>query len=86
MMDVVSNLLLFFYDAIHGGYSALCRAISQWLIELVGSSGAEPWSSFARHSYRILMGVGLTVNLIVFSSLVGLVLSVGIALARISKH
>ncbi len=86
MMDALFHLLLFFYDTIHGGYSDLCRTISQWLIELVGQSGAEPWSSFARHSYRILMGLGLTVNLIVFSSLIGLALSIGIALARISRH
>lgn len=62
------------------GFSA---ALANWLGTL--ANDVEPWASFARYAPQLLEGVALTLNLIVLSSAIGLVLAIGIALARISR-
>lgn len=64
--------------------SELIVMLSEWLQTLAG--GAEPWTAYARYLPRILEGVGLTLELIVFSGVVGLVIALPIALMRITHN
>lgn len=58
-------------------------ALSEWLLALAGD--AEPWASYARYLPRILAGVWLTLELVVLSGVIGLLLAVPLALLRIAR-
>lgn len=63
--------------------SELVITLSQWLETLAGD--AEPWASYARYLPRILDGVWLTLELVVLSGLIGMLLAVPLALMRVAK-
>jgi polar amino acid transport system permease protein len=58
-------------------------ALSEGLLALAGD--AEPWASYARYLPRILDGVWLTLELVVLSGIIGLLLAVPLALLRIAR-
>lgn len=58
-------------------------ALSEGLLALAGD--AEPWASYARYLPRILAGVWLTLELVVLSGIIGLLLAVPLALLRIAR-
>ena len=64
--------------------SELVLTLSQWLEALAGD--AEPWASYARYLPRILDGVWLTLELVVLSGLVGILLAVPLALMRVARN
>ena len=55
-----------------------------WLASLAGD--AEPWASYVRYLPRLLDGVGLTLQLLALSALIGLCLAVPLALARVAPR
>lgn len=59
-------------------------ALVSWLQALAG--GVEPWASYARYLPRIVDGVFLTLELVVFSGLIGLMLAIPLALMRIARN
>lgn len=64
--------------------SELVLTLSQWLEALAGD--AEPWASYARYLPRILDGVWLTLELVMLSGLVGILLAVPLALMRVARN
>ncbi len=58
-------------------------ALSAWLLALAGD--AEPWASYARYLPRILDGVWLTLELVILSGIIGILLAVPLALLRIAR-
>lgn len=64
--------------------SEAIELLSAWLQGLAGD--AEPWASYARYMPRIVDGIGVTLQLVLVSGLIGLALALPIALARISRN
>jgi polar amino acid transport system permease protein len=57
--------------------------LSAWLLTQAGD--AEPWASYARYLPRLAGGVALTLELIVVSGVIGLLLAVPLALMRVAR-
>lgn len=57
--------------------------LSTWLQGI--TAGAEPWNSYARYLPQLLQGAWVTLQLVVLSGVVGILLAVPLALMRVSK-